>query len=839
MIRAIRLLNLRRLARIRLRTVIAVIAVAAGSSLALSVLIVTQSVSYSLSQFSQQVAGSSSLRVVGATTSGGLDAQALAAVTSTPGVGQVLPLVQAVSVVQTHRVGQQSVVVLGVTCAATALVGGTGCADPGATLAAAPVVTSGLLRSQLGAGSSLETNTGALPLAGSVGLAALNNVNHGDVVVMALGAAQTRFDRLGRVDEAYVTPRPGVPLAVLQARLTRAVGGWNGVVGGTAIPPEVELAIGGFTPLLTLLAVLASGIAVVLVYNVVALTLEERRREHAIIAAVGAPPAVLMVGPLIEVGVLGAVGGLLGALAGAVIAGPVLSTLNSVTIHLAGIPLRVRTTGWTLVVGVVVGVVIAVLATIRPVFRSLRSDIAAELSSRDQRERASVRHTVRTGIVMTVLTLIGLVLSWLGVRNGSLESWQPLAAVGGFLLAAIFAILAAGAWAPVVVRTLWHRGKARGGVVRLGIANLVRDPSRTGVMAVAIGAAVSVAVITSSFNHSVVHDITTQFQTSVSGHGVSVSTLAGKTGFNTDARIPAADVATLGHLPGVAGVETYDFVIAGHSSGQLTVVEASTSLPSGLVLYQGRADPAAFARGQVIIGAGLARRDHLRAGSDLILGTPSGFARVPVQGVWGDGNAAGNNLSMPMSLEARLYGQQLPNGLTLVPAPGVSVSTIVTEADRAGVSSFLTFSIPSQELSDSISSASGQITGFWALQRALLGVSFVSVLSTLVLVGIQRRREFGLLNAIGMTPRELFSMVVTEALVVAVVGAGLGIIVGFVLLEALLNATPLLVGFHDTYIPDFGSLLYAPVAVGVAVAAALWPGWRASRLPILEALQFE
>jgi len=39
MIRAIRLLNLRRLARVRLRTVIAVIAVAAGSSLALSVLI--------------------------------------------------------------------------------------------------------------------------------------------------------------------------------------------------------------------------------------------------------------------------------------------------------------------------------------------------------------------------------------------------------------------------------------------------------------------------------------------------------------------------------------------------------------------------------------------------------------------------------------------------------------------------------------------------------------------------------------------------------------------------------------------------------------------------------
>jgi putative ABC transport system permease protein len=839
MIRAVRLLNLRRLARIRLRTVIAVIAVAAGSSLALSVLIVTQSVSFSLSRFNQQVAGPASLRVVGATSSGGISAQALAAVTATPGVGQVIPLVQAVSVVQTHRVGQQNVVVLGVTCAARALMGGTGCTGSSATLATDQILASKILRSQLGAGSGLETNTGTLPLTDSVGLSALDTINHGDVVVLGLGAAQSRFDRLGRVDAIYVTPRPGVSLTVLQARLTRSVGGWDGVVNGTAIAPEVQLVIGGFTPLLSLLAVLASGIAVVLVYNVVALTLEERRREHAIIAAVGAPPSVLIVGPLIEVGVLGAVGGLVGALAGTVIARPVLSALNAVTIHLVGIPLTVRTTGWTLLVGVVVGVLIGLLATIRPLRRAFRLDIAAELSSRDQRERASTRHALRNGMTLTVLALAGLVLSWLGVRNGSLASWQPLAAIGGFLLAAIFAILASGAWAPLVVRALWHRGQAGGGVVRLGVANLVRDPSRTGVMAVAIGAAVTVAVITSSFNQSVVHDITRQFQGSVPDRGVTVSTLAGKTGFNSDARIPATDVTILGHLPGVAGVESYDLVLAGHSSGQLTVVGASTTLPTGLSLYEGRADPVAFARGQAIVGAGLARRDHLHPGSELVLDTPSGFARVPIQGVWDDGNAAGDNVTMPLSLETRLYGQQLPNDLALLPARGVSLSTIVARAHRAGVSSFLTFSIPSKELSDSISSASGQITGFWALQRALLGVSFVSVLSTLLLVGIQRRREFGLLNAIGMTPGELFSMVVAEALVVAVVGAGLGIIVGFLLLDGLLNATPLFVGYHDTYLLDFGSLIYAPIAVAVAVGASLWPGWRASRLPILEALQFE
>jgi putative ABC transport system permease protein len=119
-------------------------------------------------------------------------------------------------------------------------------------------------------------------------------------------------------------------------------------------------------------------------------------------------------------------------------------------------------------------------------------------------------------------------------------------------------------------------------------------------------------------------------------------------------------------------------------------------------------------------------------------------------------------------------------------------------------------------------------------------VSFISVLSTLLLVGIQRRREFGLLGAVGMSPRELFRMVVAEAVAVSVVAVVLGTVLGLLLLESLLDVTPLLAGYHDTYSPDFASLLvYGPIAVIVAVLASLWPGRQAARTPILQALQYE
>ena len=99
--RAIRILNLRRLARVRLRMVVAVVAVAAGSSLALGVVIVNGSTSYSLNRLTEQVAGGAGLRVVGATSDGGLTFQALATTARTPGVKTAVPVVEAISAVRT------------------------------------------------------------------------------------------------------------------------------------------------------------------------------------------------------------------------------------------------------------------------------------------------------------------------------------------------------------------------------------------------------------------------------------------------------------------------------------------------------------------------------------------------------------------------------------------------------------------------------------------------------------------------------------------------------------------------------------------------------------------
>jgi putative ABC transport system permease protein len=612
------------------------------------------------------------------------------------------------------------------------------------------------------------------------------------------------------------------------------------VVDATAAPASVSLALGAFTPVLALLAIVASGIAAVLVYNVIALTLEERRREHAIVAAIGASPSTLIVGPLFEAAALGAVGGLLGTLGGIVLARPIVGTLSHITQGLVGIPIVEHATSNTFVIGIIVGIAIGLIAAAGPVRRAMRADIAAEISGREQRQRTSRHATMRRGLIYLAIAVAGAYVSYLGARNGSLKTWQPNAALLGFVVALVFAIMALGAWAPVTIRGLWRSSRLRPGITRLGVSNLVREPGRTGVMAIAIGAAVGVAFITASYNRAIDQDIAASFNKTAASHSVLVTTVASASGFNSDGQIPPKVQAALARLPGVIRVDQINGELTGHTAGQLVLVEATTHPALTQTVYAGTADLATFNQGGTLVGANLARRNHLHAGSTLTLDTPSGLAHVKVQGVWANGDATGDNVFMASAEQERLFGPQNPSFLGLVTARNVSPSAVARQARAAHLGPYLKFSTPAKQLHDADAGISSQLAPFDVLQRALLLVSFISVLSTLLLVGIQRRREFGLLGAVGMTPRELFRMVMAEGLTVSVVAVLLGAAFGFGVLAVMLNVTPLLVGYVDTYSPDLTSLfIYGPVAILIALAATFWPGRQASRTPILEALNYE
>ncbi|MGH8927101.1 MAG: FtsX-like permease family protein, partial [Acidimicrobiia bacterium] len=137
--------------------------------------------------------------------------------------------------------------------------------------------------------------------------------------------------------------------------------------------------------------------------------------------------------------------------------------------------------------------------------------------------------------------------------------------------------------------------------------------------------------------------------------------------------------------------------------------------------------------------------------------------------------------------------------------------------------------------------ARSQIDQLVRLVFGLLGVAVViavfGITNTLSLSVLERTREIGLLRAVGMSRRQLRRSISWESVLIALLGAILGMALGLFFAWAVVTA------LEDDVLRL--SVPWGQVAMAVATAAAagviasLIPAWRASRKDILEAIAYE
>jgi lipoprotein-releasing system permease protein len=128
----------------------------------------------------------------------------------------------------------------------------------------------------------------------------------------------------------------------------------------------------------------------------------------------------------------------------------------------------------------------------------------------------------------------------------------------------------------------------------------------------------------------------------------------------------------------------------------------------------------------------------------------------------------------------------------------------------------------------------------------IVAVAAFNIISTLIMVVMEKRRDIGILKSMGATSRSVMRIFIAEGVAVGLIGTVLGCLTGFVgcyLLQKYKFITlPGDVYFIDK-LPvkmeagDF--LMVALVAVGVCFAATLYPSWKASRLVPVEAIRYE
>lgn len=842
MIRSVALLNLRQLARHPLRTILAVVAIGAGVSLLTAVMIVSESLSASVAHFYTGLSRVAVLRVVGADSQGGISATTVARIRATPGVSAAVPVVAAVTTIDRPGHAPLLVVGIGVDCRVQALIGSFGCSNSAVSSAgtsSAPFIAPSLLK-WVGPDAVVHTDLNLISLSAAPTLPQLDSFNHGRVLVFPLPEAQAVFDRGSQVDDVFVRASPGVTTQVLQRRLQSAIGPQNPVVPADSEPAWTTAAWSGFVPLLGVLALFALVMGAILVASVLRLSLAERRRELAVASALGADRTRVIGGILLESLVMGVAGGVIGAVMGTVVARPLVGAISNLVVNAIGVDLVTTVRPAALLAAVGVAGLTAVVAALNPSRRATSFDLVAELSGRRQPEVES-RSLLTRALAFTGLGLAGLALTWVSQLGGSLRGWQPLVGLPGIVLVAGGFLAAAAAWTPVTLRAVRRLPTGRG-LLDVAVSNLASEPGRINGMAVAVALAVALGSGLAGMVPTLQSALSGTFGVIDAGRDY-VTTVAVNNGSNTDSKLSPSELYGLAHLPGVSGV-TGDYYLALDGIRNLNAVSAF-AIPPGVVpftRYSGPSPLSVLASGQAMVGAGLARSDDLHPGSSIEVPSSTGMVRLRVGGVWEDASDTGFDIAVSDHVLQRYWGPVPATDVYLTTAPGVTAAELARRVRATDLGPDVTVLSPRAFIRTFTSQVGQFVAPFWVIQRALMALALLATLSTLLLIGVQRRRELGLLGALGLGPEGLARMTMAEAGLVGLVASGLGVGVGIGLMVALRECAGYLFGLepplvlHGVFLP---AALYCLISLVAVVLGSGWPAWRTSRLQITEALRYE
>ena len=126
-----------------------------------------------------------------------------------------------------------------------------------------------------------------------------------------------------------------------------------------------------------------------------------------------------------------------------------------------------------------------------------------------------------------------------------------------------------------------------------------------------------------------------------------------------------------------------------------------------------------------------------------------------------------------------------------------------------------------------------------------LTVASLGIINTLVMAILERRREIGILKALGATDRDVRSLFFAEAGAMGLFGGVFGVTLGWLIGSALTWGTTIylhrqnLPGVKISYVPWWLALSAIAFAIVVSLVAGLYPASRAARLNPVEALRYE
>lgn len=823
------LLNVRMAARRPLRLVLAVVAVATSSALTVSVWSTVRSIVDSATQ-AASLGGGSDL-IVAAGSAAGFPGELTEAARRVEGVRAVVPLLR-----QHVSIGGRDGLLLGIgpgappgVSAPAGCIRLTGTPDPGGV-----VLGPAFAGRHPPAAVTVSSAPGMdqpVPVIGVADCGAVRRLNRGRLIGAPLATAQSLAGRPGTVDGLLVWTAPGSTGAA-RARLAAVVAG-RALVGTPAeIGRVTTRSLQAVVQLLLLVVALTVVVSGFLVFNTIAMTTLERRRELATLRALGGSPRRLMAGIVAEATALGVVGALLGLAAGAVITARLVHGLPAALLATVGVFPAAEVPGAALGLGLAVGIGAAAAGGLLPARHAVQVPPVDAM-----RPEGVLEADAGGGGDQPFVAAGGAGLFLAGFAAATLTR-PPGPVVGTLAMQAGFVAGTYGIAGSLARGAAGVAGRL-GAAGRLAAASVARAPRRAWATAAAVGVSVGIIVVAlgglTNQQASFSHDYRSLARAQLWAQTVPLSQLP------AGAVIPTDTLDRIGTLPGVAGVSPGHAAYLTTASEQL-LLEAFGGPSSAPIFANARpaARQALLAGRGAIVNRHYAVDHHLRVGAPLTLDTPVGPRSLPIADTVDMLAFTDGLIGVPLDWYETNFGSRGATWVELTLRPGADRASVAASLRATMGEAPITIGSGPQLLAAAQDSVRRSAALFQGVNVVIVLGATLAVLNTLLLGVTQRRRELGVLRALGASRLRLALAVLAEAAGLSAVGAVLGTVLGEAGHVAGLRAVGALVGVTIRYQfrPEPLLLAIGAAALTALVGAAL-PAWRAGSINVIDALAYE
>jgi putative ABC transport system permease protein len=640
------------------------------------------------------------------------------------------------------------------------------------------------------------------------------------------GAQANVLRQDGVVSSIVVQGDDGVSSDELRDRVDSTLPGGVEAITGQQLAADRSSEIDGtFLNMLRTFLVVFAGIALVVatlsIANTFSITVAQRTRELALLRAVGASRRQVRRSVTIEAAGIGVVASAIGVAAGLGVAGLLKGMFDAFGFALPAGGMEI--TPLSVAVGFTVGLVATVVA----------AQSAARRASRLAPVEAMRATSAETTAVSPRRIVVGAVLAALGIGGAvaaSLSGDFLFAGVASLSLVVGTLVLAPVAVSPAarVLGGLLQRVRGVNGM--LAEQNARRNPRRSAATATALVVGVAVVslftVFASSMKATLDDQITGDF-----GADLAV----GVAGFGADQLSPevASEVAELPQVGEAIGLGGGPVLLDGGSATVTATDAARLAEVAGIETIDG--ELGAEGAAGIAVDESKAEDEGWRVGSTVELAFEDGTTETAtVEAVYGD-NALVGSLVIPRETWTAHTSQPTDTTVLVTTADGVSIEearrAIQPIAERNGTEV--------QDRSGYASAATEGLDMMLAIVYVLLALAVVIALlgigNTLSLAVHERRRELGLLRAVGQTRRQVRSVLRLESVIISAFGTAVGLVLGGFLGWALV-ATVWSDDGGRFALPTTQMAVIAVLGALAGVLAARRPARRAARLPILEAI---